>query len=160
MRSRRIEPRKVLTFVKLMVGVIIIVGIWAAIAVHFYTGYVERGRVTEATSIMGAIITSQKVERSRTGNFYSGSTIAEFKARGIDITDTEFFTYETVTTPDGGFTVTATTTDAFGATGEWVKYIYEPGEGGRWTTSDGDPMPHDDMYEPTPPSHSPPSFVT
>ena len=54
-----------------MVVVIIIVGIWAAIAVHFYTGYIESKRVTEAPSIMGAIITSQKVEKSRTTKYYS-----------------------------------------------------------------------------------------
>lgn len=132
MRSRRIEPRKVLTFVKLMVVVIIIVGIWAAIAVHFYTGYVERGRVTEATSIMGAIITSQKVEKSRTTKYYSASTVAEFKSRGIDITDTKHFTYETVATPKGGFAVTATPTDAFGAGGEPITFIKNPGERGRW----------------------------
>jgi Tfp pilus assembly protein PilE len=110
----------------------IIAGILAVLAVPLYMGYVERARVTEATSIMGAIITSQKVERSRTGNFYSGSTIADFKARGIDITDTEFFTYETVTTPDGGFTVTATPTNALGAGGGPMTYTYDPAKGGRW----------------------------
>ena len=51
--------------------------------------------------------------------------------------------------------VTATTTGAFGAAGEWVKYIYELGEGGRWMTSDGDPMLHD-MYEPVLPLPFPP----
>ena len=86
------------------------------------------------------------------------ATIAEFKSQGIPITDTKFFTYETGPTPTGGFIVTATTTEAFGPAGGWVKYIYEPGKGGRWT-NDGDPMPHD-MYEPAPPSHSPPIFAT
>jgi len=117
MKKGRTGLRKVLTSVELMVFIIIIVGVAAGITILLYTGRVERARVTEATSIMGAIITSQKVERSRTGNFYSGSTIAEFKARGIDITDTKYFTYGTTPTPNGDFTITATPTDVFGATG-------------------------------------------
>ena len=118
-----------------------ITGILAVIAIPLYTGHVERNRVTEVTSNMGAIITSQRVAKVRTGKYYSASTIPKFKVKGIDITDTKYFTYETVTTPDGGFTVTATATDAFSAAGEWVKYIYEPGKGGRWTYP-GSTLPH------------------
>jgi len=125
MRRGRKGGRKTFTLVELMV-LIIMVGILAVIAIPLYTGYVERGRVTEATSIMGAIITSQKVEKSRKGNFYSASTIPEFKGKGIEISDTKYFIYETVTTSNGGFTVTATPTDAFGPTGGWVTYTYDP----------------------------------
>ncbi len=157
MKKGRTGHRKVLPFLELTAFIIFIVGVGAVITILLHTEYIERERVTEAPSIMGAIITSQKVEKSRTTKYYSASTIAEFKAKGIDVSDTKFFTYETVTTPNGGFMVTATTTDAFGEAGKWVKYIYEPGEGGSWITSDGDPIPHDDMYEPAPPS--PPSFV-
>jgi len=128
MKRGRKGRRKILTII---IGGII-AAILAVIAVPLYTGYIERARVTEATSIVGAIITSQKVENRRTTNFYSASTIAEFKARGIDITDTKFFTYETVATPNGGFTVTATTTDAFGAGGGSITYTYDPAKGGRW----------------------------
>jgi len=131
MRRGRKGGRKTFTLVELMV-LIIMVGILAVIAIPLYTGYVERGRVTEATSIMGAIIISQKVEKSRTTKYYSASTVAEFMGRGIDITDTKYFIYETVTTPNAGFKVTATPTDAFGGAGEQIKYVYEPGEGGRW----------------------------
>ena len=131
--------------VLLILVIIIIVGILAAITVPLYTGYVERKRVTEATSNMGAIITSQKVEKQRTGNFYSGSTIAEFEKRRIDITGTKFFTYETTPTPNGGFIVMATPTGAFGAAGEWLKYTYEPEKGGRWTCS-GSTETHPMLY--------------
>ena len=137
MRRGRKGGRKIFTII---IGGII-AGILAAIAVPLYTGHVERARVTEATSIMGAIITSQRVERSRMGKYYSASTIAEFKARGIDISDTEFFTYETVTTPEGSFIVTATPTDAFGTAGGSLTYIYDPNANppGRWK-SDEEPI--------------------
>jgi len=126
MKRGRPGGRKILTII---IGGII-VGILSAIAIPLYTGYVQRARVTEATSIMGAMIFSQKVEKARTDKYYSASTIAEFRAKGIDINDIKFFNYETVATPNGGFTVTATPTDAFGAVGGRIKYIYEPGRGG------------------------------
>jgi type IV pilus assembly protein PilE len=131
MRRGRKGGRKTFTLVELMV-LIIMVGILAAITFPLYTGYVERNRVTEATSIMGAIITSQKVEKSRTTKYYSASTIVAFKAKGIDITDTKYFTYETLAMPNDGFTVTATPTDAFSAGGEPITFIKNPGERGRW----------------------------
>jgi Tfp pilus assembly protein PilE len=149
MKRGKIARRIVFTFLKLMVG-IIIVGILAAIAIPLYTGHVERKRVTEATSIMGAIITSQKVERGRTGKYYMASTVAEFKKKGIDITDTKYFTYETATTPNGGFKVTATPTDAFGTGREPLTYIKEPGRMGRWGPDPPwpypYPMPHIEPY--------------
>jgi len=126
-------------------GIVIIAGILASITVFLYTGYVERDRVTEATKTMGTIITSQKVERARTGNFYKASTITEFMAKGIDITDTKFFTYETTPMPNGGFMVMATIRDAFGMAGEWVAYIYDPVKGGRWESSGG-PAVLDDRF--------------
>jgi len=131
MTRRRVLNHRGFTLVELMV-VIIIVGILAAIAVPLYTGYVERARVTEATSIMGAIITSQKVERSRTTRYYNASTVGEFRTRGIDITDTEFFTYSTAADAADGFTVTATTTERFGPEVGTITYTKTPDLRGTW----------------------------
>ena len=123
---------------RFLIGVLIVpflFGILAAISIPQYGAYIKAARVTMATSIMRAIITSQKVERSRTGDFYSippvgrATDIAAFGAKGIDITDTRYFTYETVATgtkPDDGFTVTATTTDDFGAARGWMTFTYDP----------------------------------
>ena len=134
MRRRRIRNHRGITDIDLMV-VLGIIGILAAIAVPLYTGYVERARVTEATDIMEAIIISQKEEKKRTTNFYRVSLdggvtdIETFMHKGIDVTDTTFFTYETAATgikPDGGFTVTATSTAAFGTPGGTLMYTYDP----------------------------------
>lgn len=133
---------------KFLIGVLLLpvaLGIFAAKGVPLYTAYVERARVAEATRIMGAIITYQKMEKKRTGNFYSiplvgGATdIASFRAKGIDVTDTKFFTYETAMIgANDDFTVTATTTDDFGAAGGWITFTQDPTATptARWT-SDG-----------------------
>jgi type IV pilus assembly protein PilE len=132
MRRRSKLDSRGFTLVELMV-VIIIVGILAAIAVPLYTGYVERARVTEATSIMGAIITAQKVEKSRTTNYYDAADVAAFKSKGIDITDTEFFTYTTTADAGGGFTVRGDTViGRFGPDPGWITFTKVPDVKGVW----------------------------
>ena len=116
MKKGRIGRRKVFT--------IIIAGILASIAVPLYLHYTETTKVRETLGIIKAIITSQKVEKSRTGKYYSASTIQDFKNKGIDITNIKFYTYKTTATPNDGFTVTATPTDASGAAGGPITYTY------------------------------------
>ncbi len=121
------------TLLELMV-VIIIVGILAAVAVPLYTGYVEKSRVTEATSIIGAIITSEKLEiqRNPSQGFYAADPAANPPVffKGLDISDTKYFTYK-VKLQGGGppfkdFVITAAATPAFSSdtTPPTITYTY------------------------------------
>ena len=120
-RGKRGSPR----ILAIIIGGVIIC-ILAALSIPLYTGYVERARISEGFSNVRIIIISQKVEKVRTGKYYSASTIVEFKSRRIPLDEPKFFTYKTVATPNGGFTVTATPTDAFGAGGEPMTFTYDP----------------------------------
>ncbi len=141
---KKMRNQRGFTLVELMV-VIIIVGILAAIAVPLYTDYVQKARVTEATSIMGAIIKKKKVERQRTTAYYTATDAASFRTKGIDITDTRYFTYATAPAANG-FTATATSTTAFGPTTGTLTYTYDTTAtpSGSWASNSAVSVPRSD----------------
>jgi len=118
------DMRKVLrrenafTITELMV-IVIIVGVLVSIAVPLYLHYTKISKVREAMGIIKAIITSQKVEKIKSNKYYTATGDAAptiFLKKGVDLTDSVYFTYETVGNTDA-FTVTATAVADSGVTG-------------------------------------------
>lgn len=110
--------QKGFTLVELLL-VIILVSILAAIAVPLYLHYTETSKVREALGIIKAIITSQKVEKLRTMKYYTatgGAASTIFLKKGIDLSDSLYFTFET-SGDASAFTVTATASPDSGITG-------------------------------------------
>ncbi|MEJ5377839.1 MAG: prepilin-type N-terminal cleavage/methylation domain-containing protein [bacterium] len=141
-KDKEKEKQRGFTLVEMMV-VIIIVGILAAVAVPLYTGYVEKSKITEATSIIGAIITSEKLEMQRVPaqGFYSADKPEDFKAKGLDLSDTKYFTYSVTASggpPNTKFEVTATATAQYRSDYSkcWIKYTYDPATTpvGKWSS--------------------------
>ncbi len=96
-----------------------LVSILAAIAVPLYLHYSETSKVREALGVIKAITTSQKVEKIRTFKYYTatgGAASTIFLKKGIDLSDSLYFTYETIGNAEA-FTVTATATHESGITG-------------------------------------------
>ena len=63
------------TTIELMIGVVI-VGILAALAIPTFKGYVYRGRVAEAVTVLNEIKTRQEAYRARFGNYAAVSGTA------------------------------------------------------------------------------------
>jgi prepilin-type N-terminal cleavage/methylation domain-containing protein len=98
--------------------VILIIGILAAVAVPLYIDYTKKTKIAEATSTIGAIITSEKLQMQRlpTQGFYSAADNAAFLPKGLDLTGTQYFTYQVTASggpPATDFVVTATGTAQF-----------------------------------------------
>jgi prepilin-type N-terminal cleavage/methylation domain-containing protein len=116
--TKRLHRHSGFTLVELII-VIIIVGTLVSIAVPLYLHYSETAKVREGLGMIKAIMTSQKLERMKTSNFYTaagGAASTIFLEKGIDVRDSVYFTHETVGDADK-FTVTATAAAESGMTG-------------------------------------------
>jgi Tfp pilus assembly protein PilE len=116
------------TLIELMV-IIIIIGILVAVSLAVYSHHTVNRELTEAISVIGAIVASEKLEMQGLPykGFYSASTHADFLAKGLDLLDTKYFTYQATTnegSPASNFTITAAATRSFKSNPEGCKLIY------------------------------------
>jgi prepilin-type N-terminal cleavage/methylation domain-containing protein len=96
--------QKGFTLVEVM-ATIIIVGTLAAVAAPQYAGYVQKAN-------------SERLEMQRfpSRGFYSAASHEDFLAKGLDLSDTKYFTYQVTTdgrAPATTFTVRVTATNEF-----------------------------------------------
>lgn len=75
----RHRPSAGFTLIELMIGVVI-VGILAALAIPSFKGYVYKGRVSEAITVLNEIKTRQESYRSRHGRYAAVSGDGEWAA--------------------------------------------------------------------------------
>jgi prepilin-type N-terminal cleavage/methylation domain-containing protein len=115
---KRLAHRGGFTLVELLV-IVVIVGIIASVAVPMYVHYSEEAKVKEGLGMVKAIVTSQKLEKIKSLRFYTATgnpALIIFLEKGIDVSDSIYFTYSTTGDADN-FTVTATAIVGSGMTG-------------------------------------------
>ena len=113
------DKRKGFTLVELVI-VIVIVGILSIVAVPIYRGYTRKAMATEGTTLLGTIMTAQKIYYTEHAHYYSVSTSTDFvEELDVDARPNKYFKGFTVTpTADAGtFTASTTAEDASGASG-------------------------------------------
>lgn len=89
------------TLVELMV-VAVILAILVAIAIPLYTGYIQRAKAEEAKSVIGALVSEEKVYRQRNGAFTDKIT-----ELGVDTGEAAYFDFA-ISAGVENFEITAT----------------------------------------------------
>jgi len=129
------------TLTELMV-VILLVGVLAVIAIPIYEGYIKQTKVSEACSMIGAIVAAEKAYAQRNGAFLevARNSYQDFLQRlRVDVKESELFDYE-VTSVSGKdtFTVIAWVNaqgvkERLPASG-YVRYVYDTAKSprGKW----------------------------
>jgi type IV pilus assembly protein PilE len=90
-----------------LVIVIVIIGILTVIAMPIYRGYAKKAMATEGKSLLGAVLTAQKVYFSEFNRFVTGT---QSVLLGIDPAANKYFTTFSLTGSTSGFTAVTTGT--------------------------------------------------
>ncbi|MDD5020695.1 MAG: prepilin-type N-terminal cleavage/methylation domain-containing protein [Endomicrobiaceae bacterium] len=99
------------TLIELII-VIVIIGILTVVALPIYRGYVKKAMATEGKSLLGTVLTAQKLYFSEFNHFVAGD---ESLLLGVDPIANKYFTTFTLSGDNAGFT--ATTAGSGNATG-------------------------------------------
>jgi len=118
------KQRKGFTLVELMV-VVIIVGILASVAIPLYRTNVKKAMATEGSSLLGSVLTSERVYKAENATFSDTNADLSVDATGnkyftsytlSDVSATGFTAETSGTGAAADVTVTLVYTDAAGAT--------------------------------------------
>lgn len=103
------DKRKGFTLVELVI-VIVIVGILSIVAVPIYRGYTRKAMATEGKTLLGTIMTAQKIYYTEHAHYYTVTDTTDFvEELDVDSRSNKYFKGFTVTPADNGDTYTAVT---------------------------------------------------
>ncbi len=111
------DKRKGFTLVELVI-VIVIVGILSIVAVPTYRGYTRKAMATEGRTLLGTIMTAQKIYYTEYAHYcIVSSSISFHKELDVDARSNKYFKEFSVTADTETFTAVTTADNASGASG-------------------------------------------
>jgi len=114
-----IRKNKGFTLIELLI-VVNIVAILAGLASVLYLEFGNEARCAEVYGVFSRIIRSQGLHTTRYNRYYVALDHDEFRAHGLDLSETEYFTYSTFENEFSSFSIKADATDW--ATGGWILF--------------------------------------
>ena len=132
------DKRKGFTLIELVI-VIVIVGILCIVAVPIYRGYTRKAMATEGKTLLGTVMTAQKIYYTEHAHYYNVSTSTGFvEELDVDARPNKYFKGFTVTSADdneGTFTAVTSADAASGASGISLTVVAGKTIAPTWTDS-------------------------
>jgi prepilin-type N-terminal cleavage/methylation domain-containing protein len=125
------------TLVELLV-VVNILAILVGVGSVYYGEFGNEARCAEVYAVVPRIIRSQGFNRMKSNAYYTAANHGQLRTRGVDLSETQFFSFSTSPEGSESFSIRAHATDW--ALGEYI--LYNMKETPQWS-SDGDVIRRD-----------------